>query len=183
MTSGEGHAHRYAATLAWAGSTGAGYDAYDRGHDIAVGGHAWRGSADVAFRAVPAVWNNAQLGGLARLFYTAQISGDLAALEPAIFAAVQDEKRPLFNEEQVLEWVTGKVADPAKFIETYKSFGVGSQVQRSDQLARAMKIQGVPSMVIDGRFVTSASMSGSHENTLKVADELIARVRKERQGK
>ena len=46
-----------------------------------------------------------------------------------------------------------------------------------------MKIQGVPSMVIDGRFVTSASMSGSHENTLKVADELIARVRKEREGK
>ena len=146
---------------------------------------AWKKTlpADVAFRAVPAVWNNAQLGGLARLFYTAQISGDLAALEPAIFAAVQDEKRPLFNEEQVREWVTGKVADPAKFIETYKSFGVGSQVQRSDQLARAMKIQGVPSMVIDGRFVTSASMSGSHENTLKVADELIARVRKEREGK
>ena len=136
--------------------------------------------ADVAFRAVPAVWNNAQLSALARLFYAAQITGQLAALEPAIFAAVQEEKRPLFNEEQVLEWVTGKVADPAKFMETYKSFGVGSQVQRSDQLARAMKIQGVPSMVIDGRFVTSASMSGSHENTLKVADELIARVRKER---
>ena len=146
---------------------------------------AWKKTlpADVVFRAVPAVWNNAQLGGLARLFYTAQITGDLAALEPAIFAAVQDEKRPLFSEEQVLEWVTGKVADPAKFMETYKSFGVGSQVQRSDQLARAMKIQGVPSMVIDGRFVTSASMSGSHENTLKVADELIARVRKEREGK
>ena len=96
---------------------------------------------------------------------------------------MQDEKRPLFNEEQVREWVTGKVADPAKFIETYKSFGVGSQVQRADQLARAMKIQGVPSVVVDGRFVTSASMSGSHENTLKVVDELIARVRKEREGK
>ena len=139
--------------------------------------------ADVAFRAVPAVWNNAQLSGLARLFYAAQITGELAALEPAIFAAVQDDKRPLFNEQQVSEWIAGKVGDAAKFIETYKSFGVGSMVQRADQLARAMKIQGVPSMVIDGRFVTSASMSGSHENTLKVADELIARVRKEREGK
>jgi len=136
--------------------------------------------ADVAFRAVPAVWNNAQLGGLARLFYTAQVTGDLAALEPAIFAAVQDDKRPLFNEQQVSEWIAGKVGDAAKFIETYKSFGVGSMVQRADQLVRAMKIQGVPSMVVGGRYLTSASLTGSHENALKVADELIARVRKER---
>ncbi|MDA0235789.1 MAG: thiol:disulfide interchange protein DsbA/DsbL, partial [Proteobacteria bacterium] len=71
--------------------------------------------ADVAFRAVPAVWNNAQLSGLARLFYAAQITGDLAALEPAIFAAVQDDKRPLFNEQQVSEWIAGKVGDAAKF--------------------------------------------------------------------
>ncbi len=139
--------------------------------------------ADVAFRAVPAVWNNAQLGGLARLYYTAEISGELAKLQESIFAAVQDEKRPLFNEEQVREWVTGKVADPARFMETYKSFGVGSLVQRADQLARAMKIQGVPSVVVDGKYLTSASMSGSHENTLKVADELIERARKERAGK
>ena len=120
--------------------------------------------ADVAFRAVPAVWNNAQLSGLARLF----------------FAAVQDDKRPLFNEQQVSEWIAGKVGDAAKFIETYKSFGVGSMVQRADQLARALKIQGVPAMVVGGRYLTSASLTGSHENTLKVADELIARVRKER---
>ncbi len=147
--------------------------------------NAWKKKlpADVSFRAVPAVWNNAQLAGLARLYYAAEITGERDKLESAIFAAVQDDKRPLFNEEQVSEWVSGKVADPAKFIETYKSFGVGSQVQRSDQLARAMKIQGVPSVVIDGRFMTSASLSGSHENTLKVADELIARVRKERAGK
>ncbi|MER2552279.1 MAG: thiol:disulfide interchange protein DsbA/DsbL [Thauera sp.] len=139
--------------------------------------------ADVAFRAVPAVWNNAQLGGLARLYYTAEITGDLAALEPAIFAAVQDDKRPLFNEQQVGEWIAGKVGDAAKFLDTYKSFGVGSLVQRADQLARAMKIQGVPALVIGGRYMTSASLSGSHENTLKVADDLIARVRKEREGK
>ncbi len=50
------------------------------------------------------------------------------------------------------EWMTGKVGDPAKFIETYKSFGVGSMVQRADQLARAMKIQGVPAMVVGGRY-------------------------------
>ncbi len=139
--------------------------------------------ADVAFRPVPAIWNNAQLSGLARLYYAAEVSGTLDALHGGIFGAVQDDKRPLFTEEQVREWIEGKVADPAKFIETYKSFGVGSMVQRADQLARAMKIQGVPTIVVDGKYVTSASLTGSHESTLKVTDELIARVRAERGAK
>lgn len=139
--------------------------------------------ADVAFRHVPAIWNNAQLGGLARLYYAAEASGTLDALHAGIFGAVQDDKRPLFTEEQVREWIDGKVADPVKFIETYKSFGVNSMVQRADQLARAMKIQGVPTVVVDGKYVTSASLTGSHEDTLKVTDELIARVRKERSAK
>ncbi|HRP22405.1 thiol:disulfide interchange protein DsbA/DsbL [Thauera sp.] len=139
--------------------------------------------ADVAFRAVPAIWNNAQLTGLARLYYATEVSEQLDAIHAAVFVAVQDEKRPLFTEEQVRDWVSGKVADPAKFMDAYKSFGVNSMLQRADQLARAMKIQGVPTVVIDGKYVTSASLSGSHQNTLKVADELIARARQERGAK
>ena len=53
--------------------------------------------ADVAFRAVPAVWNNAQLGGLARLFYTAQVTGDLAALEPGLIRYAQVCDVPLVS--------------------------------------------------------------------------------------
>ena len=139
--------------------------------------------ADVSFRQVPAIWNNPQLSGLARLFYAAEVSGDLHAVHPKVFAAVQEEKRPLHTEEGVRDWIAGKVADSAKFMDAYKSFGVNSMLQRADQLARAMRIQGVPTVVVDGRFVTSASMAGSHQNALKVTDELIERIRKERGGK
>ena len=89
----------------------------------------------------------------------------------------------MFTEEQVSEWINGKVTDSARFMAAYTSFGVNSKLQRADQLARAMRIQGVPTVVVDGRFVTSASMAGSHEEALKVVDQLIERVRKERGGK
>ncbi|ATE61376.1 thiol:disulfide interchange protein DsbA/DsbL [Thauera sinica] len=135
---------------------------------------------DVVFRRVPAIWNNQQLAGLARLYYAAEVSGDLSALHGKVFGAVQDEKRPLHTEAGISEWIQGKVADPKKFMDAYKSFGVSSMLQRADQLARGMKIQGVPTLAIDGKFLTSASMAGSHEAALKKADELIARVRKER---
>lgn len=136
--------------------------------------------ADVAFRRVPAIWNSQQLAGLARLYYAAEVSGDLHALHGKVFAAVQDDKRPLHTEAGVSEWIQGKVADPKKFMDAYKSFGVNSMLQRADQRARDMKIQGVPTLAIDGKFLTSASMAGSHEAALKKADELIARARRER---
>jgi protein dithiol oxidoreductase (disulfide-forming) len=139
--------------------------------------------ADVAFRQVPAIWNNAQLSALARLFYAADISGELPALNAHIFVAVQDEKRPLHEEAQVRQWLEGKVADPAKFMDTYKSFGVNSMLQRADQLARAMKISGVPTMVVNGKYMTSASLTGSHENTLRVVDQLVERERQGRSAK
>ena len=139
--------------------------------------------ADVSFRHVPAIWNNPQLAALARLFYAAEASGDLKTLHEKVFVAVQDERRPLHTEDGVREWIDGKVADPAKFMEAYKSFGVNSQLQRADQLARAMKIQGVPTVAVDGRFLTSASMAGSHDGALQVVDQLVERIRKERGGK
>ena len=50
----------------------------------------------------------------------------------------------------------------------------------SDQIVRAYRVGGVPTLAIDGKYLTSASMAGSHEAALKTADELIAKVR---QGK
>lgn len=139
--------------------------------------------ADVSFRRVPAIWNNAQLTALARLYFAAQTAGELDSIHGKVFGAIQDEKRSLFSETDVAAWLRGKVEDPAKVINAYKSFGVNSMIQRADQLGRAMKVNGVPTLVIEGRFVTSASMAGSHEQSLKVADQLIERVRKERAGK
>lgn len=134
---------------------------------------------DVAFRRVPAIWGNAQLQGLARFYYTEEVSGDLAKLHAKVFEALQDDKVPLYTESGALEWVAKQGVDAKKFAEAYKSFGVASKVQRADQLARDYKIQGVPTLVIDGKYITSASMAGSHQNALKVADQLIARARKE----
>ena len=42
--------HAYAIALAWSGSTGAGYDAYDRTHALEVSAVELCASADVAFR-------------------------------------------------------------------------------------------------------------------------------------
>lgn len=135
--------------------------------------------ADVVFKRVPAIWGNPQLSALARFFYAAEATGDLGKLHTKIFEAFQSDKVPLNTEAGALEWVGRQGVDGKKFADAYKSFGVNSKIQRADQLARAYQVQGVPTLAIDGKFLTSASMTGSHANTLKMADQLIARARKE----
>ncbi|THF65111.1 thiol:disulfide interchange protein DsbA/DsbL [Pseudothauera rhizosphaerae] len=135
---------------------------------------------DVHFRHVPVVWNNAQLAGLARLYYTAEVSGDLETLHPQVFRAVQEQKLPLHTESGASAWIAGKVADPKRFMDAYKSFGVQSQVQRGNQLSAAMKISGVPTLVVEGKYLTASSMAGGHEGAIQVLDQLVARARSER---
>lgn len=134
---------------------------------------------DVSFRAVPAIWGNEQLRGLARLYYAAERTGTLDVIENGIFVAVQDERRPIHTEAGVKDWIAGFDVDAKAFMDTYNSFALQAMVQRADQVARAYRIQGVPTMAVGGRYFTAASITGSHERTLAVVDELIVRARAE----
>lgn len=132
---------------------------------------------DVAFRRVPAIWGSDQLLGLARLHYAIEMSGLSEKLHPAVFVGVQDRKLPLHTEEGVVAWLGGFQVDAKAFMANYKAFGMGATLKRAEQTAAAYKVKGVPTMAVGGRFVTSASMTGTHEKTLQVVDELIAKAR------
>ena len=135
--------------------------------------------ADVVFRRVPVTWGNPMLTGLARLHLALDVSGELPRLHGQVFDAVQSDKLPLNTEAGAIEWVTRKGGDGKKVAEAYRSFGVQTRLARVEQLGRDYKIQGVPTLAIDGKYFTAASIAGSHEAALKVADQLIARARSE----
>ncbi|NTV11227.1 MAG: thiol:disulfide interchange protein DsbA/DsbL [Zoogloea sp.] len=134
---------------------------------------------DVVFKRVPVMWNQAPLIGLAHFYYAAEAAGELPRLHAQVFAAVQDEKLPLNTEDGARDWVAKKGGNAKRFVEMYHSFTVETKLKRADQLARDYRIQGVPTLIVDGKYMTSASLSGSHENTIKVADQLIAKARAE----
>jgi thiol:disulfide interchange protein DsbA len=60
---------------------------------------------------------------------------------------------------------------------------VQGKAQRAKQLTRAFAITGVPAVVVDGKYLTSASQTGSNEKLLPVLDDLIKKARQERGGK
>jgi thiol:disulfide interchange protein DsbA len=59
----------------------------------------------------------------------------------------------------------------------YGSFGVDSRVQRSIQMSKAYQLSGTPSLVINGRYLTSPAMTQGHERTFQVVEQLAAEIR------
>jgi protein dithiol oxidoreductase (disulfide-forming) len=70
--------------------------------------------------------------------------------------------------------------DRKKFTDAFASFGVMSKVKRGDQMAQAFRIEGVPALGIDGKYLVKAN---SLEAQLASADKLIAKARSEKTGK
>ena len=65
----------------------------------------------------------------------------------------------------------------AKFLETYKSFGVASKLKRAVQLQNDFKVEGVPSFGVAGRYYVDGSLAKSMGNALKVVESLVAGIR------
>jgi thiol:disulfide interchange protein DsbA len=136
---------------------------------------------DVRVRAVPVIWNQRVLQGLATFHFALAAIGALDTLHPRVFAALQDERRPLYDRDGAAEWVREQGADGAALAKAWDSFGVQTRVKQADRETREYQIQGVPTLAIAGRYRTSASLTGSHEAALAEADRLIALVRQNRQ--
>lgn len=103
----------------------------------------------------------------------------------AYFDALHVGRQRLDKEDAIIDFVEKQGIDRKKFLDVYQSFSVQSKVSRARQMQDAYRIEGVPTIVIDGQYVTSpsivgASMRGQSEAamnmaTLQVMDALIAR--------
>lgn len=110
-------------------------------------------AADVVVRKVPVTFGRAAWSNIARLFYALETTGDLARLDADVFKAIHAERQNLFEERGINEWVAKKGVDPKKFADAFASFGVQSKVKRGDQMAQAYRIQGVPALGVQGRYL------------------------------
>ncbi|MDE2584844.1 MAG: thiol:disulfide interchange protein DsbA/DsbL [Betaproteobacteria bacterium] len=137
-------------------------------------------SQDVVFKRVPVTFGRAAWTTLGKLYYALETSGDLAKLDGAVFHAIHEDRTNLFDDRSIIEWVHKQGADPKKFSDAYSSFTVNSKMARAEQLARAYKVDGVPMVVVDGKYVVKGQ---SFQDVLNSADQLIAKVRSENGAK
>ena len=139
----------------------------------------WRSTLpkDVHFRRVPISFGRAQWAALGKLYLTIESTGDLAKLDGEVFAALHVKKLPLADEKAILEWASTRVADPKKFIEMYRSFGVQTKASRAEQTGAAYGISSIPSIGVAGRYLVTAKEAKSLPDLLRVTDKVIEMAR------
>jgi len=64
----------------------------------------------------------------------------------------------------------------------YNSFTVSSEMSRAKRLAQVFDIQSVPTIIVDGKFITASDKVGGHQNVPAAINELVAKARAERKS-
>ncbi len=127
----------------------------------------------VSFVRVPAVWNPL-LVLHARAFYTAEALGKGGEMHAEFFAEIHERRNMLDTEPKLEAFFARFGVEPAAFKAAFDSVGVQIKLQRADELNRRYRIEGVPTIVVNGKYTTGAEEAGSFEELLALVDELVA---------
>lgn len=148
--------------------------------------HAWvkKLPSDVYFKRIPGL-PNPSWAPMAKTFYAMETLGVSEKLHSKLFEAIHKTKtlNPT-DEKAAIDWITAQSGmDKLKVEQAFKSFTINTNLNRAAQVFKSSGATGVPSLVIDGKFITSATMSGGNEQALKTADFIIDNVRKDKTAK
>ena len=136
--------------------------------------------ADVHFRYVPAIFRSNWVPG-AKTFYAMEAIDASDILHDRMYAAIHRDKIDLTQEPILFDWVAQQGVERETFVKAYNSFSVQNQVARSTQMTRQYQLAGVPALVIDGRYMTSGKRGGTPQDVILVLEQLLDKVRQERE--
>jgi thiol:disulfide interchange protein DsbA len=144
---------------------------------------AWRKTkaSYISFSREHIMWNEADRQQ-ARLFYTLQSMGKLDAMHNEVFKELHVNLHPLTDagndalksEDIQAAFVVKHGISAAEFKSAYHSFAVETAMQRGDQLWQRYKISGVPTFVINGKYVADIGTAKGEDKLVALINDLAA---------
>jgi thiol:disulfide interchange protein DsbA len=149
---------------------------YDLEHYLA----AWRKTKPdyIEFVRVPVMWGPVHRAH-AQLYYTLKQLGR-NDLDQKVFDTLHSQQSPLLGntpEETFatqLQWAKDNGIEPDAFRKAYNSFAVNSDLQRAEEITQRYHVEGVPLIVINGKYMTDVGKAGSHEALIAEINDLAA---------
>ncbi|MCP1509841.1 thiol:disulfide interchange protein DsbA [Pseudomonas marginalis] len=131
---------------------------------------------DVNFKRIPAMFGG-PWDAHGQLFLTLEAMGVEHKVHNAVFEAIQKQGKRLTKPEDMADFVATQGVDKEKFLATFNSFAIKGQIEAAKKLAVAYGVQGVPTLIVNGKYRFDLGTTGGPEATLNVADQLIAKER------
>ena len=121
----------------------------------------------------------------AHLYLTLEALGRLDDMHAKVFNAVHKERIRLNQDAAIIDWVSKNGIDRTTFLNAWNSFGVLTRLRGLERVIANYKVDSVPTIIVDGKYMTSPGMV--HESTktnnpqemyqgaLQIADALVAK--------
>jgi protein dithiol oxidoreductase (disulfide-forming) len=130
--------------------------------------------ADVLFRKAHVPFNEIKHQ---QLFYTLEAMAKTEEYGDKIFTAIHEDKNRMDSLDKITAVLTKAGIDKKAFTDTWESFSVQTRMRKASSMAATYKIESVPSVVVNGTYLTSPSSAGGNQAILQVIDHLIAQER------
>ena len=128
----------------------------------------------VELRQIPAVFSS-KWENYARAFYAAEVMNVLNTFHQPMFQALHTQKRKLNNLKAIAKFAGSLGIDENQFLSTMKSFGVSTKINAAKEAYRAYGITGVPTVTVNGKYMTNGSLAGSYPAMIETINQLITK--------
>jgi thiol:disulfide interchange protein DsbA len=131
---------------------------------------------DVVFKRVPVAFRDDFIPH-SKMYHALDALGLADKLTPAVFNEIHVKKNYLLTPEAQATFLATQGVDKKKYLDAYNSFSTQSDLQRDNKLMQDYKIDGVPTLAIQGKYETGPATTNSLPGTIQVLDFLIAQIR------
>lgn len=128
---------------------------------------------DVVFRRLPGLFRSNWIPH-ARAYYVAEALGIEDRISGPLYHALHEEGEWINDEEALKRFFVKHGVDGDEFSRIYNSQEVELKLQQAIIMARRYGVTGVPAIIVNGKYLTAASMTGGYPRLIQVIDQLIA---------
>jgi thiol:disulfide interchange protein DsbA len=116
---------------------------------------------------------NLRWSELARAYYAFKMMGAHEQTHKALFDAIHLKRERLGSLDSLAKFATELGLDEKVFRQDYVSFPVETQIRKDIQKEKRYGHRGVPAVIVNGKYLVSASLAGSNERMIQIMSFLV----------
>ena len=135
----------------------------------------------VVVQRTPVIWNNNPgMKLLAKTYYAVEVLDVFEPVHGAVFNTIHRQRKRLSSPEAIRAVFVENGVDAKDFDRAFGSFGIDSMVRQAAARTEGARVQGTPSLMVNGKYRIDTGQAGSQANMLKIAaflaDKELARL-------
>jgi len=108
-----------------------------------------------------------------KTYYALELMGVGEKHHHDLFTAIHTERKRIFDQESIADFLKQLGVDMDAFNNAYKSFAVEMRTRKAMQLGKDYKLHGVPMLTVNGKYLISADTAGGYDGMINVTNFLI----------